>query len=78
MPNIIIPNAEVSLLEETPQNPGRKISPNWYRELVKWRDRINSVTIGGNLTATATSDTNLRFSYRGSDGVTRTADITLS
>jgi hypothetical protein len=32
----------------------------------------------GELTVNATSNTNLRFSYRGSDGTTRTADITLA
>ena len=32
----------------------------------------------GELTVNATSNTNLRFSYRGSDGTTRVADITLA
>jgi len=32
----------------------------------------------GQLTVNATSNTNLRFSYRGSDGVTRTANLTLA
>lgn len=32
----------------------------------------------GHLVVNATSNTNLRFSYRGSDGVTRTANLTLA
>jgi hypothetical protein len=37
-----------------------------------------TLTTNGQLTVNATSNTNLRFSYRGSDGVTRTANITLA
>ena len=37
-----------------------------------------TLATNGQLTFTATSDTNLRFSYRGSDGVTRTANLTLA
>ena len=37
-----------------------------------------TLSTNGQLTFTATSDTNLRFSYRGSDGVTRVANITLA
>jgi hypothetical protein len=37
-----------------------------------------TLSTNGQLTMTATSDTNLRFSYRGSDGVTRVANITLA
>jgi hypothetical protein len=37
-----------------------------------------TLTVNGQLTFTATSDTNLRFSYRGSDGTTRVANITLA
>lgn len=37
-----------------------------------------TLSINGQLAITPTSNTNLRISYRGSDGVTRTADITLS
>ena len=37
-----------------------------------------TLATNGQLTFTATSDTNLRFSYRGSDGVTRVANITLA
>jgi hypothetical protein len=37
-----------------------------------------SLTTNGELTFTATSNTNLRFSYRGSDGTTRVANITLA
>ena len=37
-----------------------------------------TLATNGELTFTATSNTNLRFSYRGSDGVTRTADLTLA
>lgn len=37
-----------------------------------------ALTINGQLVLTPTSDTNLRISYRGSDGVTRVANITLA
>ena len=37
-----------------------------------------TLTTNGQLTVNATSNTNLRFSYRGSDGVTRTANLTLA
>ena len=37
-----------------------------------------TLATNGQLTVNATSDTNLRFSYRGSDGVTRTANLTLA
>ena len=37
-----------------------------------------SLFANGQLTVNATSDTNLRFSYRGSDGTTRVANITLA
>ena len=37
-----------------------------------------TLTANGQLTVNATSNTNLRFSYRGSDGTTRVANITLA
>jgi len=37
-----------------------------------------TLATNGQLTVNATSNTNLRFSYRGSDGTTRVADITLA
>lgn len=37
-----------------------------------------SLTVNGQLVLTPTSDTNLRISYRGSDGVTRVANIALA
>jgi len=37
-----------------------------------------SLATNGQLTVNATSNTNLRFSYRGSDGTTRVANITLA
>ena len=37
-----------------------------------------TLTTNGQLTVNATSNTNLRFSYRGSDGTTRVANITLA
>jgi hypothetical protein len=37
-----------------------------------------TLVTNGNLTVNATSNTNLRFSYRGSDGTTRVANITLA
>jgi len=38
----------------------------------------STLATNGQLTVNATSNTNLRFSYRGSDGVTRVANITLA
>jgi hypothetical protein len=37
-----------------------------------------TLTTNGQLTVNATSNTNLRFSYRGSDGTTRVANLTLA
>jgi hypothetical protein len=37
-----------------------------------------TLTVNGQIAINATSNTNLRFSYRGSDGVTRVANITLA
>jgi hypothetical protein len=37
-----------------------------------------TLATNGQLTVNATSNTNLRFSYRGSDGTTRIANITLA
>ena len=37
-----------------------------------------TLTVNGQLTVNATSNTNLRFSYRGSDGTTRVANLTLA
>ena len=37
-----------------------------------------TLTINGQLTVNATSNTNLRFSYRGSDGTTRVANLALA
>jgi hypothetical protein len=51
----------------------------WFQKFTAWLLRTNQGAIGSDgLTATVTSDTNIRFSYLGSDGVTRTADVTLS
>jgi hypothetical protein len=49
----------------------------WFQKLTEWLKRTNLATVS-DLTVTATSDTNLRFSYVGSDGVTRVADLTLA
>jgi hypothetical protein len=38
----------------------------------------STLAVNGQLTVNATSNTNLRFSYRGSDGTTRVANITLA
>jgi len=45
-----------------------------------WSPSATPPTLGtnGQLTVNATSNTNLRFSYRGSDGVTRIANLTLA
>ena len=37
-----------------------------------------TLTVNGQFNITPTTNTNARISYRGSDGVTRTADITLA
>jgi len=51
----------------------------WFQKLTAWLLRTNQGAIGSSgLTVAVTSDTNIRFSYLGSDGVTRTADVTLS
>ncbi len=49
----------------------------WFQKFTEWLRRTNQDTVNG-LTVTATSDTNLRFSYVGSDGVTRVANLTLA
>jgi hypothetical protein len=57
-----------------------KIETSWFQKMTEWLKKTNqdSLSTNGKLTVTATSDTNLRFSYVGSDGTTRTADLTLS
>jgi asparagine N-glycosylation enzyme membrane subunit Stt3 len=37
-----------------------------------------TLTVNGQLNITPTSNTNVRISFRGTDGVTRTANITLT
>lgn len=57
-----------------------RVEVSWYQKLVDWLKKTNqdSLSTNGKLTVSATSDTNLQFSYIGSDGVTRVADLTLS
>lgn len=72
MANLTLPNANVPIGKN-----GTEISDVWYQKIIEWLRRSNKV-MPENLTVTPTSDTNLRFSYVGSDGVTRTADLTLA
>lgn len=72
MANLTLPNANVPIGKN-----GTAIDDVWYQKFVAWLGRSNKVS-PENLTVTATSDTNLRFSYVGSDGVTRVANLTLA
>lgn len=72
MANLTLPNANVPIGKN-----GTEISDVWYQKIFEWLRRSNKV-MPENLTVTPTSDTNLRFSYVGSDGVTRTANLTLA
>ena len=54
-----------------------KIDRVWFQKMSELLKRVNQDTLS-NLTVTATSDTNLRFSYVGSDGTTRVANLTLA
>jgi hypothetical protein len=75
MTKLVIPSAEVPLV----RGDDPRINDVWYQKLTAWLRRTTQGAIGSDgLTATVTSDTNIRFSYIGSDGVTRTADVTLS
>lgn len=75
MTQLTIPNPDVNIVDGN-----GKIDRTWYRKLSEWIKRTNQAefTTNGKLTVSATSDTNIRLSYIGSDGTTRTADITLS
>jgi len=76
MPNpITIPNPDVALI-----NNDGKINSIWFQKFTEWLRKTNqdSLSTNGKLTVTATSNTNIRLSYVGTDGTTRTADITLS
>ncbi len=79
MPNLTLPNVNVAI--GSCKNSGEEVKVNevWYQKLIEWLKKTNqdSLSTNGRLTVTATSDTNLRFSYRGSDDIVRTADITL-
>jgi len=75
MAKIVLPGPDVVLV-----NNDGKINSVWFQKLTQWLRQTNEVTFttNGKLTVAVTSDTNIRFSYLGSDGVTRTADVTLS
>jgi hypothetical protein len=79
MANLTIPNPDVPL-GQNQSGETIKIDPIWYRKFTEWLKKTNqdSLSTNGKLTVTATSDTNLQFSYVGSDGTTRTANLTLS
>lgn len=72
MSNLTLPNANVPIGKN-----GTEISDVWFQKLFEWLRRSNKV-MPENLTVTPTSDTNLRFSYVGSDGTTRVANLTLT
>lgn len=78
MANITLPSPE-SEFAVLPEDANASVTINrvWYQKFVEWLRRSNKVSPDG-LTITATSDTNLRFSYVGSDGTTRVADLTLA
>jgi hypothetical protein len=52
----------------------------WFQRFTEWLKKTNqdSLSTNGRLTVSATSDTNILLSYRGSDDVVRTANITLA
>lgn len=56
------------------------ITASWFQKMTEWLKKTNQDTLStnGKLTVSATSDTNLQFSYIGSDGTTRTGNLTLS
>lgn len=53
------------------------VDETWFQKLTELLKRVNQDTVSG-LTVAATSNTNLRFSYVGDDGVTRVANLTLA
>jgi hypothetical protein len=59
-------------------NTGMKLDENGRLILLALTTTPATLATNGELTMTATSNTNLRFSYRGSDGTTRVANITLA
>lgn len=75
-PNIPIGTAKIGGEREV----AVRISSPWFQRMTEWIKKTNedSLSTNGKLTVTATSNTNIRLSYIGSDGVTRTADITLT
>ena len=79
MPSLTLPNPDVEFAR-LPNGDSAKINHVWYAKLSDWIKKTNqdSLSTNGRLTVTATSDTNLRFSYVGSDGITRTANLTLT
>jgi len=83
MANLTIPSPDVPIgaVKISPTGESEvKINTIWFQRFTQWLKKTNqdSLSTNGKLTVTATSNTNLRFSYVGSDGVTRTADLTLS
>lgn len=84
MPTLTLPSANVPLGKGKCTHCNAeydvRVEVAWYQRWIEWLKKTNqdSLSTDGKLTVTATSDTNLRFSYIGSDGTTRTADLTLS
>jgi hypothetical protein len=76
MTKLVLPGPDVPLT----RGDDPRINSVWYQKLTAWILRANQGALGadGKLTVAVTSDTNIRFSYLGSDGVTRTANVTLS
>jgi hypothetical protein len=77
---LTLPTPDVPIGQSPNSGEPIRIDPIWYRKFTEWLKKTNqdSLSTNGKLTVTATSDTNIRLSYLGSDGVTRTADITLT
>ncbi len=81
MAKLVIPNALQPLTKCAHCGNTALINEVWFQKFQLWLEKTNQdslSTTNGRLTVVATSDTNLRFSYRGSDDITRTADLTLS
>jgi hypothetical protein len=79
MANLTLPGPRVPIGKmECPHcQKTHQVHDIWFQKLTEGLKRTNLATVS-DLTVTATSDTNLRFSYVGSDGVTRVADLTLA
>lgn len=76
--DLTLPNSNVPVAQDKDGTVRLQMTSEYYRKFAEWLQRTNDNTVGGRLSFTATSNTNVRISYVGDDGTTRTADITLS